>query len=86
MSSTWPTSIFTPGPSSSHLTIDQANSLFNLAAECQALRIKLAKQFQVLLGLEAMHHNSIQGMVHETLTLGHSAQEATYTYSVGQSS
>ena len=25
-----------------------------------------------------MHHNSIQGMVHETLTLGCSAQEATY--------
>ena len=25
-----------------------------------------------------MHHNSIQGMVHETLTLGYSAQEATY--------
>ena len=26
-----------------------------------------------------MHRNSIQGMVHETLTLGHSAQEATYS-------
>ena len=25
-----------------------------------------------------MHHNSIQSMVHETLTLGHSAQEAAY--------
>ena len=25
-----------------------------------------------------MHCNSIQGMAHETLTLGHSAQEATY--------
>ena len=25
-----------------------------------------------------MHHNSIQGMVHETLTLGCSAREATY--------
>ena len=26
-----------------------------------------------------MHHNSIQGTVHETLTLGHSAREATYS-------
>ena len=26
-----------------------------------------------------MHHNSIQGMAHETLMLGHSAQEATYS-------
>ena len=71
-------SVFTPGPSSSHLTIDQANSLYKLAAEYQVLGIKLAKKFQVLLGLEAMHHYSIQGMVHETLTLGCSAREATY--------
>ena len=79
VSSTWPTDMFTSGPSSPHLTINQANSLFKLAAECQALSIKLAKQFQVLSGLEAMHHNSIQGMAHETLTLGHSAQEAAYS-------
>ena len=32
----------------------------------------------MLSGLEAMHRNSIQGTVHETLTLGHSAREATY--------
>ena len=79
VSSTWPTSVFTPRPSSPHLTIDQANSLFKLATECQALSIKLTKQFQVLSGLEAMHCNSIQGTVHETLTLGHSAREAAYS-------
>ena len=79
MSSTWPTGPFTSGPSSPHLTIDQANNLFKLATECQALSAKLAKQFQVLSGLEAMHHNSIQGMVHETLMLRHSAWEATYS-------
>ena len=79
MSSTWSASAFTSGPSSPHLTIDQANSLFKLATECQALDIKLAKQFQVLSGLEAMHNNSISGMVHETLMLKHSAQEATYS-------
>ena len=79
VSSTWPPGMFTSRPSSPHLTIDQANSIFKLAAECQALGIKLAKEFQVLSGLEAMHHNSIQGMAHETLTLGHSAQEAAYS-------
>ena len=78
MSSTWFASVFTSGPSSPHLTINQANSLYKLAAECQALGIKLAKKFQVLLGLEAMHCNSIQGTAHETLMLGCSAQEATY--------
>ena len=77
--STWPTGMVTSGPSSPHLTINQVNSIFKLAAECQVLGIKLAKQFQVLSGLEAMHHNSIQGMVHETLTLACSAWEATYS-------
>ena len=78
MSSTWPTSILMPGPSYPHLTIDQANSLYKLATECQVLGIKLAKKFQVLSGLEAMCGNSIQGMANETLTLGHSAWEAAY--------
>ena len=78
VSSTWPTGMFTSRPSSPHQSIDQANSIFILVAECQALSFKLTKQFQVLSGLEAMHHNSTQGMAHETLTLGHSAWEATY--------
>ena len=78
MSSTWPTGVLTPGLSSPHLTIDQANSVYKLAAECQALGIKLAKKFQVLSGLETIHHNSIQGTVHETLNLGCSAWEAAY--------
>ena len=33
----------------------------------------------MLSGLEAMHHTSIQGTAHKTLTLGCSAQEATYS-------
>ena len=78
VSSTWPASVLTPGLSSPHLTINQANSMYKLAAECQALGVKLAKKFQVLSGLEAIHRNSIQGMVHETLTLRHSAREAAY--------
>ena len=32
----------------------------------------------MLSGLEAIHCNSIQGTVHETLTLGRSAWEAAY--------
>ena len=79
MSSTWPTSVFTPGPSSPYLTINQANRLYKLATECQALDIKLAKKFQVLSELEAMHHNSIQGTAHGTLMLGCSAWEAAYS-------
>ena len=79
VSITWPAGMFTSRPSSPHLTINQANSLFKLAAEYQALGVKLAKQFQVLSGLEAMYRNSIQGMVHKTLTLRCSAWEATYS-------
>ena len=78
ISSTWPPNSFPSRPSTPRLTIDQANNIFGLASECQVLSIKLAKDFQVLSGLEAIHRNSVQGMAHEMLTLGHSAQEATY--------
>ena len=78
MLSTWPPSLFPSRPSTPWLTIYQANSIFSLASECQALSVRLAKEFQVLSGLEAIHHNSIQGTVHETLTLGHSVWEAAY--------
>ena len=78
ITSTWPPNSFPSRPSTPQPTIDQANSIFGLASKCQALGIKLAKDFQVLSGLEAIHHNSVQGMAHETLTLGHSAREAAY--------
>ena len=78
VSSTWPASILTPHLPSPNLTTDQATSMYKLATECQALGVKLAKKFQVLSSLEAIHCNSIQGTVHETLTMGCSAQEATY--------
>ena len=32
----------------------------------------------MLSGLEAIHHNSVQGKAHEMLTLGHSTREAAY--------
>ena len=76
--STWPPNLLPSRPSTPWLTIDQANSIFGLVSECQALGVRLAKDFQVLSGLEAIHRNSIQGMAHEMLTLGHSAPEATY--------
>ena len=76
--STWPPNLFPSGPSTPWLTIDQANSIFGLASECLALSIRLAKDFQVLSGLEAIHCNSVQGMAHEMLTLIHSTREATY--------
>ena len=79
MLSTWPPSLFPSGPSTPQLTIDQANSIFSLVSECQVLSVRLAKEFHVLSGLEAIHHNSIQGTVHETLTLGCSARKATYS-------
>ena len=78
VSSTWPPNLFPSGPSTLWLTIDQANNIFGLASECQALGIRLAKDFQVLSGLEAIHHNSVQGTAHEMLTLGHLAREAAY--------
>ena len=78
VSSTWPASVLTPSLPSPHLTIDQANSMYKLATECQALGIKLAKKFQVLSSLEAIHRNSIQGTAHEMLTMGCSAREAAY--------
>ena len=75
---TWPPNLFPSRPSTPLLTIDQANNVFGLASECQALSIRLAKDFQVLSGLEAIHRNSVQGMAHEMLTLGRSTQEAAY--------
>ena len=76
--STWPPNSFPSRPSTLRLTIDQATSIFGLASECQALGVRLAKDFQMLSGLEAIHRNSVQGTAHEMLTLGHSTQEATY--------
>ena len=76
--STWPPNLFPSKPSTPQLTIDQANNVFGLASKCQALGIRLAKDFQVLSGLEAIHCNSVKGTAHETLNLGHSAREATY--------
>ena len=78
ISNTWPLDVVSSDPSALHLTINQATSLFGLASECQVLGIRFAKDFQMLSGLEAIHHNSVQGTVHEMLTFGRSAHKATY--------
>ena len=78
ISRTWPPNVLPSGPATPQLTIDQVNSIFGLASDCQVLGIRLAKDFQVLSRLEAIHHNSIQGTAHEMITLGRSAQEAAY--------
>ena len=70
ISSTWSPDAFPSSPSALHLTVDQATSLFGLASKCQALGVRLAKDFQMLLGLEAIHHNSIQGTAPTRLFYG----------------
>ena len=54
ISSTWPPNLFPSGPSAPWLNIDQANSIFCLVSKCQVLSVRLAKDFQVLSGLEAI--------------------------------
>ena len=84
VSSTWPPNLFPSGPSTLRLTIDQANSIFSLVSECQALSIRLAKGFQVLSGLEAIHRNSFQGTAHEMPHPGAFCSESRLrSYSMG---
>ena len=49
------------------LSIGQATEIYQLATECQALGTELAKQFQNLSGLEAIHHTAAQATAHETI-------------------
>ena len=48
------------------LSAGQAAEIYQLATECQALGTELAKQFQNLSGLEAMHCAAAQATAHET--------------------
>ena len=45
VSSTWPPNLFPSGPSTLQLTIDQANNIFGLASECQALPVPPAPSY-----------------------------------------
>ena len=48
-------------------------------AECQALGTELAKQFQTLSRLEAMHHTMAQTTAHETINTGQMAWNTAYS-------
>ena len=60
------------------LSAEQATDIYQLTGECQALDSKLAKQFQTLSRLEAMHCTMAQAMAHETVLSGCVAHSATY--------
>ena len=51
------------------LSAEQAAEVYQLATKCQALGSDLAKQFQTLRGLEAMHHTAVQVTAHERCSL-----------------
>ena len=56
------------------LSAEQAAEVYQLTAECWVLGFELAKQFQTLSRLEAMHHAT----AHETVLLGHVAHSTAY--------
>ena len=62
-------------PAMDTLSAEQAAEIYQLATKCQALDPELAKQFQNLSGLEAMH----QAMAHETINVGHMAHNAAFS-------
>ena len=69
-SSAWQTPGLTSLPATQTLNVEQSTEVFNLAAECQVLGTDLAKQFQKLSRLEAMHHTVVQATAHKTINLG----------------
>ena len=60
------------------LSTEQAAEIYQLAAECQALGSELAKQFQNLSGLEAVHCATTQATAHETINAGDVAHSTTF--------
>ena len=53
--------------------------IYQLPTECQVLGAELAKQFQNLSGLEAIHCAGGQAMAHETINVGHMAHNAAFS-------
>ena len=60
------------------LSSEQAAEAYQLSTECQALGSNLAKWFQTLCRLEAMHHAMAQATAHETVHSGCIACSAAY--------
>ena len=60
------------------LSTEQATEIYQLAAECQALGSGLAKQFQNLSRLEAVHRATAQATAHKTINAGSMAHSTTF--------
>ena len=60
------------------LSAEQAAEIYQFAVKCQALGSELAKQFQNLSRLEAVHCTAAQAAAHETINAGHMARSATF--------
>ena len=61
------------------LSTRQAAEIYQLATECQALGVELAKQFQNLSELEAVHHAVAQATAHETINARCMAHNAAFS-------
>ena len=84
-SNTWQSPGLTSPPATLILNTEQSTEIFNLVAEYQVLSTDLAKQFQKLSGLEAIHCPTAQATAHETINAGQMAQDTVYSaMSVGQ--
>ena len=77
-SSAWQPPGLTSPPATQTLSAEQSTEIFNLAVECQALSTDLAKQFQKLSGLKAMHCTTAQATANETINVGQMAQNTAY--------
>ena len=75
-----PGALFTPAmlPALCSLTPEQSAEIFHLGAKCQAMGTQLAKQFQMLSGLKAMHRAMAQATAHKTINQGWVERSAAY--------
>ena len=75
-----------PGLTSLHLLLttetlnaEQTTEIYHLVAECQALGTELAKKFQTLSRLEAMHHAVAQATAYKAINVGYMVQSTAYS-------
>ena len=78
-SSIWQPPGLTSLPVTETLSAEQSTEIFNLAMECQVLSTELAKRFQTLSGLEAMHRTMAQATGNETINMEQMAQNVAYS-------
>ena len=66
-------------PAMDTLSTGQVAEIYQLATECQALGTELAKQFQNLSRLEAVHCTAAQATAHKTINAGHMACNVAFS-------